>query len=540
MQGVPKNWVITKLDNLVSKFIGGGTPSKTNSAYYQGNIPWMTVKDMISRRPEQVAEYITLEAVNDSATNIIPTDTIIIATRMSLGKVVRVPFEVAINQDLKALILPNGIEKDFFEFWYISETFNIQSLGTGTTVKGIRLETLQQLKIPLPPLNEQKRIVAKIEALQTRTQRVKEALEAIPQLLDQFRQSVLAAAFRGDLTADWRENNPDVEPASVLLERIRVERRRKWEEAELEKMKAKGKVPKNDKWKQKYKEPQGVDDSNLPELPEGWEWTTLDQILFSLRNGLSKAPADQPPGIPILRISAVRAMEVNTGDVRFYRTNNADEINYYLLKAGDLLFTRYNGSPSFVGVCGLIPEINNNLLYPDKLIRGRLVNKSLSLPAYFELAFNSGVSRSHIESHIKTSAGQQGIAGSDIKSAPVPIPPLMEQHIIINAIQQQFLAIQNIAYFTNHCSQDIQILNQSILSKAFLGELVPQDPNDEPASVLLERIRAEQEKLQQQTKAVKKSKTKTTKTRSKKKSQQPQTPIQLELPGMEQGDYFEF
>ncbi|NJO31139.1 MAG: hypothetical protein HC874_29000 [Richelia sp. SL_2_1] len=217
---IPQNWTITKLENLVTKFMGGGTPSRRNSAYYQGNIPWMTVKDMTSHRPQKVTEYITLEAVTNSATNLIPPDTIIIATRMSLGKVVRVPFEVAINQDLKALILPNDIEKDFLEYWYISEASNIQSLGTGTTVKGIRLEVLQQLKIPLPPLNEQKRIVGKIEALQRRSQRVKEAIDAIPQLLDQFRQSVFAAAFRGDLTADWRENNPDVEPASMLIERM--------------------------------------------------------------------------------------------------------------------------------------------------------------------------------------------------------------------------------------------------------------------------------------------------------------------------------
>lgn len=84
----------------------------------------------------------------------------------------------------------------------------------------VNYQTMEKLLLPLPPLNEQKRIVAKIEELNDRTQRAKEALETIPQLCDRFRQSVLAAAFRGDLTADWREQNPDVEPASVLLERI--------------------------------------------------------------------------------------------------------------------------------------------------------------------------------------------------------------------------------------------------------------------------------------------------------------------------------
>ena len=129
----------------------------------------------------------------------------------------------------------------------------------------------------MPPLAEQRRIVAKIEALQERSRRAREALSEVGPLLEQFRQSVLAAAFRGDLTADWRAAHPNVEPASELLQRIRAERRRRWEQAELAKYEAKGqKPPKN--WKDKYKEPEPVDDSDLPELPDGWVWATIDEL----------------------------------------------------------------------------------------------------------------------------------------------------------------------------------------------------------------------------------------------------------------------
>jgi type I restriction enzyme S subunit len=110
----------------------------------------------------------------------------------------------------------------------------------GMTRQALTKQMILDFELPLPPLNEQRRIVEKIEALTARSRKAREALAAIPELLDQFRQSVLAAAFRGDLTADWREQNPDVEPAEALLERIRVERRKRWEEAELEKMRAKG------------------------------------------------------------------------------------------------------------------------------------------------------------------------------------------------------------------------------------------------------------------------------------------------------------
>lgn len=127
---------------------------------------------------------------------------------------------------------------------------------------------MKNFDIPVAPTGEQRRIVEKIDALQDRSRKAREALSEVGPLLEQFRQSLLAAAFRGDLTADWRAQNPNVEPASELLKRIRKERRQKWEEAELAKYEAKGKQPPKG-WQEKYKEPDPVDESELPELPAG-------------------------------------------------------------------------------------------------------------------------------------------------------------------------------------------------------------------------------------------------------------------------------
>src|SRR5690606_36004057 len=126
--------------------------------------------------------------------------------------------------------------------------------------------------------NEQRRIVGKIEALFERSRRARQALDAIPPLIEKLRQSILAAAFRGDLTADWRAQNPDVEPASVLLERIRAERRRRWEQAYLDKLKAKGKTPKDDKWKSKYNAPAAAATAGLPSLPATWTWARVEEL----------------------------------------------------------------------------------------------------------------------------------------------------------------------------------------------------------------------------------------------------------------------
>ena len=147
---------------------------------------------------------------------------------------------------------------------------------------------MRKIPIPLPPLPEQHRIVAKIEELFTKLDAGKEELLQAKARLKRYHQSVLKAAMDGNLTEDWRKKHGSyIEPASVLLERILKERREKWGAEQLEQMSAKGKMPKDDKWKNKYKEPPGPDTSKLPELPEGWVWVTLPQV-GELNRGKSK------------------------------------------------------------------------------------------------------------------------------------------------------------------------------------------------------------------------------------------------------------
>jgi type I restriction enzyme S subunit len=123
---------------------------------------------MRTTRPADAIDHISQKAVGESSTNIIPADTVIIATRVGLGKVIRVPYEAAINQDLKALIVPPTIEKSFLEYWFLSIASYLESIGSGTTVKGIRLEQLKAIEMPVPSPKEQRRIVAEIEKQFTR------------------------------------------------------------------------------------------------------------------------------------------------------------------------------------------------------------------------------------------------------------------------------------------------------------------------------------------------------------------------------------
>lgn len=193
----------------IEKIIGGSTPSKTVSAYYEGHIPFMTVKDMTSPRPQDTAWHITQEAVDNCSTHIIPANTLITATRVGLGKTVLMPFPVAINQDLKALVLnKNKVNTRFFEFILNAKTTEIISKSRGTTVKGITLEDFKSIKFYLPTLPEQQKIVDEIEKAFRSADKVQKAVQNALEEAKKLKQSILKRAFEGQLVSQDPNDKP--------------------------------------------------------------------------------------------------------------------------------------------------------------------------------------------------------------------------------------------------------------------------------------------------------------------------------------------
>jgi type I restriction enzyme, S subunit len=478
---LPNNWIRTTIKETCS-IMSGQTPKGIEDISGDiDEIPWFRVSDMNTSGNEKILTiaqvYLSQISIEKLGIHIRPKGTIVFPKRggaIATNKKRILKTNSAYDLNIMG-ILPILIENRFFWHWF--QTVDLKKISDGSNVPQINNGNIEPLEFPLPPLNEQRRIVSTIEQLTDRSNKARAALEDVPKLIAQFRQSVLAAAFRGDLTADWRERNLDVEPASELLERIKIDRRKRWEKSS----------------KSQYKPPQDIETARLPKLPESWSWGSLDQLLYSLRNGLSRKPADEMPGIPILRISALRSMNLDTDDIRFYRPQDNENLESYFLDEGDLLFTRYNGNREFVGVCGRVNQISGKLLHPDKLIRGRVISGDLFDSHFLEIVCNSGISKKHIESYVKTSAGQHGISGSDLKTTPIPIPPIYEQRKIVEIVTMQLSTIKSIEDIAASYFIDSQQLDRSILAKAFRGELVPQDPNDEPAAVLLDRIRAERE-----------------------------------------------
>jgi type I restriction enzyme, S subunit len=376
-----------------------------------------------------------------------------------------------------------GVSLQYVEHWL--NATDLRPYVTGTAQPKLTQKNLNALSIAVPPTNEQRRIVDKIEALNAKSRRAKEALEAIPPLLEKFRQSILGAAFRGDLTANWCAKNPDVEPASRLLERIRTERRRRWEEAELEKLRAKGTPPKDDRWKAKYQEPAPVDTEGLPELPEGWVWASVAEI----------CPADAPAvygiilpgdhvqdGVPYIRPADIEHGAVVIGELKRTTREIASNYRRSSLRAGDIVL-------SIVGTIGKVLVVTAELeganitqssarIRPPAGIATEYLRRALQSPLltqqYDKYRFGNAVQRLNVE---------------HVRSLAVPLAPTIEQDAVVKALEQT--ETTRIGETLVRMKAQLAWLDSAILAKAFRGELVPQDANDEPASVLLERIRAE-------------------------------------------------
>jgi len=395
----------------------------------------------------------------------------------------------------------------------------ITVVSKGTAQPGANASILSKLSIPLPPLNELRRIVAKIEVLKARSQRVKEELEAIPAFLDQFRQSVLAAAFRGDLTADWREKNPDVEPASELLKQIQEERKTQYEQACI-RAKAEG-----------IRKPNPIQDISISlekeefqDIPNSWLWASLESISNFCRPityGVIKLGDEVENGVPCLRTSDVKPLSIKLENVKKISRAIANNYSRTYLQGGELLV-------NVRGTLGGVAVVPEHLAGYNISREVAMVPILSNIPVTWTAYWVASVTAQTWLTNVSKGVAYTGINLEDLRQLPVPIPPVAEIKVAVETIEKLYFISSQIEQQYNEAKAHLDKLDQSILAKAFRGELVPQDPNDEPASVLLERIRAERENLDTK----KKAKGKTEKKSGKAKPEAAE-PEQLSLPGFE-------
>lgn len=365
---------------------------------------------------------------------------------------------------------------------------------TGTAGQ-LRVPTkwLQAVRMPIPPQAEQTRIVTKLEELLSELDAGVAELKAAQKKLQQYRRSLLKAAMEGALTASWRKAqraaNTPFETGAQLLERILRERRARWEEKQLAKFKKQGKAPSKD-WQKKYTEPVAPDTTGLPELPDGWVWGSLDQLLSQLRSGTAETSTRELTPYPVLKSSAVRQGTIDFGALNYLRADQCRNDNY--LEDGDLLISRLSGSVEYVGCCAVVQAVPPmSVQYPDRIFCGKLSSPSQHLAIHVVNTLRSPSARIRIEAAAKSTAGHKRISLSDLHPFPVPLPPPAEMAALEEIVQTALKCSDDMEAALELARKQSTAQRQNILRAAFVGQLVPQDPDDEPASVLLERIRSE-------------------------------------------------
>jgi type I restriction enzyme, S subunit len=373
------------------------------------------------------------------------------------------------------LVRPRSIEPSYLG--YFIETLGVQHLVTDGHVGSTNQQELprsfvEDLLVPLPPLAEQRRIVARVDALFAEIAEGEVALAAARKGLDTFRRALLKAAVTGELTKDWREANAVLETGQDLLARIAKDR--------VTKAPAKGRGRHNPG-------AAPLDTSTLTELPDGWAWATVDEVKTSQqRNGISIPGTPSPPGVKAMRLDALTDRGLNLDAVRYIPLPEI-RIQDYRVNGGDLLISRANGSAEFVGRAVYVADIGETVVFPDTIIRYPL-GSDQQIGWWIELAWNSPFGRSQIRRLAKTTAGILKISQADIAQIAVPIPPPAEAAEILRRVSDALTAAADTLAMLDAEAADAARLKQSILKGAFEGRLEPQDPADEPASVLLARL----------------------------------------------------
>ncbi len=333
---------------------------------------------------------------------------------------------------------------------------------------------LEHASVPLAPLPEQHRIVAKIESLFAKLDEGIAALKRAQENLERYRASVLKAAVEGRLTEQWRRENPPTETGEELLQRILAERRKRWETEQLAKFKAKGrKPPKN--WKAKYKEPVAPDTTGLPGLPKGWCWATVDQVGVAIQYGSSAKTSLDPEGVPVLRMGNIRPNALDLDNLKYLPVDHGD-FPTLLLAHGDLLFNRTN-SAELVGKAAVYHGRPEPCSFASYLIRVRPARPQLS--SIVSNGLNSTWGRAWIASVVSQQVGQANVNGTKLRSFPFPLPSETEQSEIIRRARDGMDAVTESTDTIISLLKDVATLRQSILRRAFEGRLVPQNTDDD-------------------------------------------------------------
>lgn len=487
---LPLSWEKTILEN-VSVIFTGKTPPTNDPLNYGGETPFIKPPHLINEKIYHSNE--TLSNKGLSYTPNLPKDTVLVSCIGNLGKVGIAAVPVATNQQINALVFEKNIVYPQYGFYYCQTLENwLNKQASATTIPIVNKSKFSQAPFILPPYNEQIRIADKIDELFSELNNGIAELEKAQKKLELYRQSLLKSAVEGELSKEWREAQTKVsETGEQLLARILKERRERWEQEKLKEFADKGKNPPKD-WQDKYPEPVQPDTDNLPQLPEDWVWASLDmigEIVSGVAKGTKRATPVPMREVPYLRVANVQRGYLDLSEIKTILATEKD-IEQLTLKEGDILFNE-GGDRDKLGRGWIWKSEIEECIHQNHVFRCRLYDPNFvpELISYHGNTFG----KLWFERAGKQTTNLASINMGILKRFPVPVIPVLEQKFIFDYIQSNLDIVdaqleQNSKLIKNCSRQRTNILNQ-----AFKGKLVPQDPNDEHAQVLLERIQQQRE-----------------------------------------------
>ncbi len=492
---VPSSWEWTVLKEL-GDVVSGATPSTKVRDYWDGDVIWFAPSDLTGYRQKFIArgaKTLTEEGLANSSARIMPAGSVMFSSRAPVGYVAINSVPAATNQGFKSVVPYTGIFNEYLYHYLKSSKQMAEQRATGTTFKELSGAAFGVLPAPLPPTNEQRRIVEKIEAMFDEIDKGVESLHTARITLGLYRQSLLKSAFEGRLTADWRAQNAEkLEAPETLLARIQRERDARykaalddWQDA-LAQWRAdgeKGKKP------AKPKRPRGIPAKATDIGIHGWTMMPLGLLIDEPAYGTSKKSDYDGGNKGVLRIPNIAAGVIDATDLKSSNFDEA-ELEQYQLIEGDVLTIRSNGSLSLVGKPALVRPVDTQFVYAGYLIRLRPIPGSL-VPKNLVYLMMEPTVRGQIENKAKSTSGVNNINAKELQELQVPICSADEQSEIVRILDARLEAADALEAEIDAALTRADALRQSILKKAFSGQLVPQDPDDEPASALLERIKAE-------------------------------------------------
>ena len=460
--------------------------------------------------------YLGKEAPSRARQLVAKDDILFSTVRTYLKNIAQVPkkYNNQITSTGFSVLRPaKGIKSLYLFFWTLSKDFldKIEGFQRGTSYPAVRDKDIRVQAIPVPPSEEQQRIVSKLEELLSELDKGIESFKTAREQLRIYRQAILKDAFEGKLTEEWRKKHADeLEPVETLLEKIKAERAQRYRQQQddwkraVKAWEASGKVGKKPTKPGKPKElsPLTEDElSELPELPERWGWVRLSKISENIQTGpfgsLLHKTDYVSNGTPLVNPSHIKNQRIQPDWNFAVSDKKITSLRNYVLNENDIVM----GRRGEMGRCAVVSMKENGWLCGTGSLFVRLLPSTHSY--FYCFVLSSRRTKDFLtENSIGTT--MQNLNQKILHTVPVPFCNLKEQNEVIQQIESRLSVVENLEHDIEDGLKQADALRQSLLKKAFEGKLVPQDPNDEPASVLLERIKTEKAKLKQKTRKQKK------------------------------------